>query len=266
MPAFRKRTYVTAFRPSAGMRKRSRFTRKRRFTKRTGGKRTTDFTSLNTRGHAIGFRGKKTSRRTFNKHIWNSTIFKPHYRSVLTQDLNLSTPATLTDGTIQLFNMYQFGGVGFGTAAGGAREIDLGAGVPTFEESSFILRGGKYELTIANLSTSDLKMKLWRITTGNNPDLSVVPASEDWGWDPSVTPDFFNQVGKPWMSREVIINGNDQYTFSTRFKTQKIDGEAYINNARSPYLCILVSSQDGGGVANFKAIQSYNLSFSADAI
>jgi len=161
--------------------------------------------------------------------------------------------------------MYQFGGVGFGTAAGGAREIDAGAGVPNFEESSFILRGGRYEISIVNQSTTDIRLKLYRITTGNNPDFSIVPATEDAMWDPSVTPDFYNQIGKPFMSREVLINGNDIYTFSTRFKTQKIDGEAYINQARSPYLCILVSSVDGSD-SPFKVLQSYNLSFSADAI
>lgn len=246
------------------MRKRTRFA-KRKFT-RKGGRKTVDFTSLNTRGHSVGFRGKKTSRRTYNKHIWNSTIFKPHYRSVLTEDLNLSTPATGTDGTIQFFNMYQFAAGGFGTAAGGAREIDIGAGVPLFEPSSFVLRGGRYEITIANLDSSDIRVKLWRITTGNSPDFSIVGATEDAAWDPSVTPDFFIKVGKPFMSREVIIQGNDQYTFSTRFKTQKIDGEAYLDNARSPYICILVSNYTGSGATNFKVTQSYNLSFSADAI
>lgn len=246
------------------MRKRTRFTRKRRFT-RKGGKRTLDYTTQNTTGHAVGFRGKKTSRRVFNKHIWNSTIFKPHYRSVLTEPVILNVPASQSSGVLQFFNMYQFSGVGFATVAGGAREIDAGAGVPTFEESSFVLRGGRYTLTIINQGSSDIKLKLWRITTGNNPDFSIVGSTEEAAWDPSVTPDFYNQIGKPFMSREVIINGLDSYTFSTRFKTQKIDGEAYINNARSPYICILISSIDGS-VSQATAIQSYNLSFTGDAI
>jgi len=245
------------------MRKRARFA-KRKFT-RKGGRKTIDFTSLNTRGHAVGFRGKKTSRRTFNKHIWNSTTFKPHYRSVLTESLAFTTPASSNDGTIQFFNMYKFSGTGFGTAAGGAREIDVGAGVPTFEESSFVLRGGRYEMCISNTSGQDIKVKLFRITTGNRPDFSIVGATEDSAWDPSVTGDFYNQIGKPWMTREVIINQGDQYVFSTRFKTQKIDGQAYIDDARSPYICILVSCHTTGS-ANFIITQSYNLSFSADAI
>jgi len=246
------------------MRKRTRFA-KRKFT-RKGGRKTIDFTSLNTRGHAVGFRGKKTSRRTFNKHVWNSTIFKPHYRSCRTTITPLTTPPAPTDGTIQFFNMYQFGGVGFATVAGGAREIDAGAGVPTFEESSFVLRGGRFELTIVNMSATEIRVKLWRITTGNNPDFSIVPGTEDSAWDPSVTPDFYNQVGKPFMSREVIIQGNDEYTFSTRFKTQKIDGEAYANNARSPYICILVSNFQETGESEFNCVTSYNLSFTGDAI
>jgi len=267
MPSFRKRTFASAFKNGNSGRtfKRSRFIRKRRNTKRSGGRRTIDFTSLNTKGHAIGFRGRKTSRRVFNNHIWRSTTFNPHYRSVLTESAVFTTPASGNDGTIQFFNMYKFGGVGFGTAAGGAREIDVGAGVPTFEESSFILRGGRYEMVIHNTGGQDIKVKLFRITTGNRPDFSIVPASDDSAWDPSVTPDFYNQIGKPFMAREVTINGGDQYVFSTRFKTQKIDGQAYLDDARSPYVCLLVSCHQTAS-APFLVAQSYNLSFSADAI
>lgn len=162
--------------------------------------------------------------------------------------------------------MYKFGGVGFGTVAGGAREIDVGAGVPTFEESSFVLRGGKYSMTILNTGVQDLKIKLFRITTGNNPDFSIVPATEDSEWDPSVTPDFFVEVGKPFRTREVTIEGGNSYTFVDRFKLQKIDGQAYIDNARSPYICLLVSAISNTGSATFAVRQAYNLSFSADAI
>lgn len=263
MAMFRKRTYASAFRPTSRLRKRTRFA-KRKVT-RKGGRRTIDYTSQNTTGHAVGFRGRKTSRRVFQRHIWNSTVFKPHYRSVNTQEISLSTDASSSAGTVQFLNMYKFAGNGFGTVAGGAREIDVGAGVPTFESSSFVLRGGRYTMTIVNQSSSDIKLKMWRITTGNNPDFTIVGASENAAWDPSVTPDFFNQIGKPFMSREVLIEGNENYTFSTRFKTQKIDENAYGLDARSPYICILASSFDGSN-APFKVIQSYNLSFTADAI
>jgi len=267
MPAFRKRTYATAFRPQGRMRKRTRYN-KRKFARKS--RKTTDFTTFNQRSTAIGFRGKKTSRRAYNKHIWNSTIFKPHYRSYISQDLNLTTPAAVTDGTLQFFNMYQFGGNGFATAAGGAVEIDVGSGLPVFADSSYILRGGRYEMTISNPHSFDIQIKMWRITTVKQPDFTCAGAlgsSEDFAWDPSCTPDFYNYIGKPFGAKEVTINGGDQWTYSTRFKTQKIDTENYNNNAMSPYVLIFVTARNANtSAANVKVLQSYNLSYSADAI
>jgi len=274
MPYFRKRTYATynagRLGASNGTRafKRRRFTRNKRI-KRSGGRRTTDYTSLNLRGHAVGFRGRKTSRRAYKRHIWNSTVFKTHYRSILTLSTESDhvTPSSFVTGTLVFHNMYRtIGAEPFWTAAGGAQEIDQGDGVPEFGDE-IILRGGKFTYTISNRSTNDIKVKLWRFTTGNNPDLTLIPgdlAPQDKAWDPSVIPDFYTQVGKPFMAREVVIEGGNSYTFVTRFKSQKIDQNAYENNSRSPYIMALVSNV-GNSVANdFEVNRSYNLSFSGD--
>lgn len=274
MPAFKKRVFASAFRPGSSngsrMFKKRRFAQKRRrFTKRTGGRRTLDYTGWNLKGHAVGFRGRKTSRAAFKRHIWNSTMFKDHYRSILTLASGFSTPANTTESRVLFFNMYESSGTGaspFWTTTGGAQPIDIGEGVPIFD--GVVLRGGKFEMTLANQSANDIKVKIYRITTGNNPDFTNAPGpltNVDQAWDPSVVPDFYNQIGKPFMSREVLIEGGNAYTFVTRFKSQKIDENAYELQARSPYLIVQIGNV-GTSVANaFEIKRSYNVSFSGDA-
>lgn len=277
MPTFRKRTFATfssngsRFGASNGTRafKRRRFSTRRRRIKRSGGRRTTDYTSLNTRGHAVGFRGRKTSRAAYKRHIWNSTIFKAHYRSMRTIASGFTTPATTTESRVVFFNMYDHTGTGGSPfwEAPNAREIDLGEGVPTFED--VILRGGKFELVIQNQSTNDIKLKIYRITTGNNPDFTLLPGpltDVDQQWDPSMEPDFYSNIGKPFMAREVTIEGGNSYTFVTRFKSQKIDEVAYTAQARSPYIAVMFGNV-GTSVNNALEIKrGYNLSFSADIV
>jgi len=273
MPMFRKRTFASVggsrFGASNGTRafKKRRFTRNSRFRKRTGGSRTTGYTSLNIRDHTVGFRGRKTSRRAYKRHIWNSTKFKTHYRSILTASEVVATPANPTQGVPVYYNMYNFGPAlsPFWTVAGGAQEIDLGDGVPEFGDE-IVLRGGKFEITFQNTGNEDIKIKLYRITTGNNPDLTLIPSGLgvfDKQWDPSVVPDFYTQFGKPFMSKEVVIEQGNSYTFVTRFKSQKIDQNAYDNSSRSPFVMMLISGNVGvGGTVLIN--RGYSLAFSGD--
>lgn len=269
--ATRKRIYASAFAQRAnGGFKRRKFIRRRRTARRTGGRRTLDYTSLNTRGHSVGFRGRKTTRRAYKNHIWNSTIFKDHWRSFLTTtDTTLTTPAALNTGTIQEYNMYNFGTGAFWTTGGGAVEKDLGLGVPDFADVT--LRGGKFELVLANTSANDIKFKIWRFTTGNNPDLSLIPndlTPTDQAWDPSVVPDFYSQVGKPYMAKEVTVEGGNSYTFVTRFKSQKIDQNAYdiLQQSRSPFILVLASNVGNATANSYSVKRGYNLSFAGDAV
>jgi len=281
MPSFRKRTFATftnggRFGASNGTRmfKKRRFTRRRRIN-RTGGRKTTDYTSLNTRGHAVGFRGRKVSRRAYKRHIWNSTVFKAHYRSILTLSTGFATPAGTNTSFVQFFNMYETSGTGaspFWTVAGGAQEIDLGDGVPTFGDE-IILRGGKFELTVTNQATStqdDIKVKIYRMTTGNNPDFTTYfpgPLTPvDQAWDPSVVPDFYTQIGKPYLAREVLLKEGESYTFVTRFKSQKIDQDAYINQSRSPFILVQYGNVGNSSAHSLEIKRSYNLSFSGDTV
>lgn len=250
------------------MQKRPRFTRKRKFTRRP--RRTTDYTSLATRGTSIGFRGRKTTRRAYKRHIWNSTIFKTHWRSIQTLASGFTTPASDATAFVSVFNMYRETNA-FYVTAGGALPTDTGGAVPQFV-GDVILRGGKYEMTIHNSSDNDVKITLYRMMTVNEPDFGT---ANDWpadgltavpqAWDPTTVPNVNTQVGKTWMAREVTLEGGNSYTFVTRFKMQKIDKDVYAADSKAPYMIVKYGNV-GTATANSIVIKrSYNLSFSGDA-
>jgi len=223
-----------------------------------------DFTSLNTRGTAVGFRTKKTSRRTFLKHLWDSTLFTTHWRSVFTAAVTRSTPASNIVGTLTGTNLYKPAAGPFFSAAGGALPVDISLAIPQFN-GNVVLRGGIYEYSILNNSTTDMKIKLFMLTTTNSPDFSFEPASNPFTqWDPSSTPDFTDQIGKVWATREVLLEGGNVYTYRGRFKMQKIDVATYILQGKAPLIYSLVNNVGTTVASQYVITTAYNVSFSGD--
>jgi len=167
--------------------------------------------------------------------------------------------------------MYNFGSgqEPFWTGTGGAVEKDIGLGIPQFVD--VVLRGGKFELTIANESTNDIKFKIWRFNTGNSPDFTNVPNALtpiDQAWDPSCEPNWYIDVGRPFWNKEVTLEGGNSYTYVTRFKSQKIDKDGYQSTvqARSPFILVTASNVGNATSNQYSLKRSYNLSFAGDAV
>lgn len=228
-------------------------------------RKTLDYTSLNQTGHNVYFRGKKTPKSVFRRHLWDSTLFKQHYRSVISVSSTISTPATYTTGTLQGINMYQTPGGAFWQVGGGALPPDVGGAVPTFT-GDIILRGGRFELNIHNPNLTDVRIKLMQLTTVATPDFTLEPVTPPFTWDTSAQQDFNQRLGKPFIIREVTIEGGQSYTYTTRFKMQKIDQGVYAQQGRSPVLYLLASNIGSTVAASIRVTTGFNLSFSGEAI
>lgn len=231
---------------------------------RRGGRKTADFTGFNTRGTSIGFRGRKVSRSAFKKHLWDSTLFKSHYRSVRTTAGDVTSPANDVTCTITGLNMYKHDANPFWVAAGGGVSVDTGIALPLFI-GDVILRGGVYTATFANTTANDMQLKLWFSTTVPDPVITIVPTNTALSWDPSMTPDFNSQVAKSWMQKTVIIEGGNSYSISHRFKIQKVDQTTYIVEGLTPIIWMSLSNLGHSTASVLRVVRSYNLSFSADA-
>jgi len=79
-----------------------------------------------TAAQSTGFRGRKTSRRAYRKHLWNSTLFSTKYRSLGNFGSTVSTTSKYNISTVSLFNLLRFGTNAFWTTGGGLQPHDFG--------------------------------------------------------------------------------------------------------------------------------------------
>jgi len=257
----RKRVYA----PRSNAFKKRKSTRRRNF-RRKGGPRNVGYTSLNQKDHVFGFRTKKVSRRRFNNFLWNSTLFSTHYRSVLSALTAPVTPASGVTGTIFGINMHRIAANQFWTTAGGLIQTDAGVTAPTFK-GDIILRGGQYEVQFQNSSsTLDIRIKIWLVKTVTNPDFTFEPTLPPIGWDPTSSPDFIKEIGKPFMAREVTLEQGNSYTMKGRFKLQKIDQTTYNSQGNSIVMYVMLCNVGHAVSTTVGILSSHNMSFSADAI
>jgi len=114
---------------------------------------------------------------------------------------------------------------------------DTGVLPPVFK-SDILLRGGQWEAQFYNTSaTNDVRIKVWIVQTGNNPDFAFEPILPALSWDPSVSPDFIKEIGKPIHAREVTLEQGNSYTMKGRYRMQKIDQIA--NASQSFFYCFI---------------------------
>jgi len=241
------------------------FKKRKTYRKRRSARKTIDYTSLNTRGTSSGFRGKKTSRRTYNRHLWNSTLFTTHYRSNETVSGTITTPASLTQADLLGINLIRHGNNAFWLAAGGAVATDTSVTLPTFK-GDVILRGGSWNFTLHNTSAAnvDVAIRVFLVYTEERPDFSIEPSTVAHMWDPSLTADWNQLIGKVKMTREVLLESGNNYTISGRLRMQKIDQTTYGLQGRSPLLFVSCGNVGFTTAHTLTYTTSYNLSFSAD--
>jgi len=259
-----KRKRVFAPRRNASKKRKGGFKRRAR-----RGLRMSDQTSLNTKGTSNGFRGRKTSRSTYLKHLWNSTLFATHWRTAISTSDSVITPATTTTGTFKAIQLMKGPAlVPFYTAAGGLVPDDFGVGLPTFK-GDIILRGGRWNFMIHNTSAAavDVRIRTWLVWTVDEPNFSYEPTGTlPLLWEPSLQPDWNEKIGKVISSREVLLESGNNWSLSGKFKLQKIDQERYAGSGK---VLLLVMEVMNIGIATAHGLSytsSYNMSFSGDAI
>ena len=241
--------------------------KKRKTFKRSRRVSNANYTALNTRGAITGFRGKKTSRRAYKNHLWNSSLFGTHYRSIKTSGITHVTPANAADGTIRLFNMYRHGNDAFWVTAGGLQPHDTGITQAVFG-GDITLRGGVWRMEIQNNSASagDIRVRAFIMNSVSNPNFTFEPTSGPSLWDPSGAPDFLRMIGKPYKTLEAVIEENKSWTFGGRFKIQKIDEITYGAQGYSPIVILCVSNVGTAVAQSFHVSRQYNLSFAGNAL
>lgn len=232
--------------------------------KRRGPSITANYKSISTRGTLVGFKTRRTSRRTYRNHLWNSTKFLTHYRSIHGSNTTLTTTASNLVGPVVLLNLIRYGTNEFWTVAGGLQPHDFGVTTAIFN-ADIILRGGRWNLEFHNSSGSvDIKVRVFLLNSVTNPNFAFEPTTAPIQWDPSASPDFINFIGKPFRTYETIIESGQNWNIGGMLRIQKIDEITYANQGRAPIAVVHVLNVGQAVVSNLVVTRSYNLSFSGD--
>lgn len=203
------------------------------------------------------------------------TLFKPHYRSLLTNSFNQFTPvgvnaATKTGLITLLPDITVPGNFRFWTTAGGALPIDSTVAVPTFDDSTIIVRGGRSEVTVAVPGLDGVKLKVYLLYIKDGADkagfnaLINVPSM----WDPSHYIDF-EQSFKLLSSHEyVMLPGSRPYSLFKSFRAMKIDWDSFRNGQQMLAYCFTIQQLTDIDVlpAAVTFTVSHSLSFVGDSL
>lgn len=265
----RKRVYGGPIRNS-NFKRTKRVSRRRRG--RKGGRKTSNFTSQSGVGSGISFRSRKVRRSKYNNMLWNSTMFKKHWRSANSVSSSLSSSVAPERITAELSTALRFGGNSFWTTAGGAINPDGGV-VGTFpSDEDFVIRGGKLGLRISNtydtLGTTGESVQVWvyllRTSPGYNP--GALASSYPIGWDPSLITDFQTLLGKIVYKKQFLLKDAEVADVEYRLKIQKIDASDYVAGRNTFVWMYMVGTADSGGARTIQVAPYYNISFTADQI
>lgn len=224
-----------------------------------------NYTSNAQKGTVLGFRGKKTSRRAYKKHLWDSSTFTTHYRSGNAITSTHATLASVVDGPVNGFNMLRYG-VPFWTTGGGAITPDTGIAMPPLAGGNVVLRGGVWTMSISNTGDHDITVRMFQGWTVDKPTFSPYePSTNGRGWEPSTSPDFTRFVAKIYKTSESIVQPGESWTFGGRLKLQKIDVAQYTLEGRCPIIYLHVYNTGVPIAVGYRVTSTYNLSFTMDA-
>jgi len=242
------------------------------------------------RPYGGGYRARRIGVRRWRSIIWRDTAAKPHYRTLGSGFQPLSGPAVGTPNVCAIFmfpalqtvnNVFQ----PFHTLGsrfwdpGQVQDIDFGVTAPLFA-GDITLRGGIARLTIgAYPENVGLRVRVYAVWANPNPDFSLYAAvnntNKNVEFDPSLIPDFSTKFGRIMYSKQAMVPVGETFEIVHRFKPQKID-QAVFTGAPGPltecagsqlWWMVLVSSLEVNAISsNITTVNSYNLSFSADAI
>jgi len=234
-----KRSYRRTFRRTT---RRPYLRRRGAFTHRRRGFRSSAFTDYKGNVTTFGFRGRKMRPTLYRRMLYNDTIAKNHYRSLLSETSTTATEAGNALGLAYVFlpQMDQIGVNNMAFWDTGVAQTDLSISPPTVWAGDIIQRGGAVKCQIFNPSNTDsVGFKLFTVKTIKNPDLALFPnaAQVPRLWDPSTIPDFARKVGKVLMSREGTIRVPSSSSVEYKLRVSKID-QAEFRVAGSPNVLV----------------------------
>lgn len=215
------------------------------------------------------YRARRLGPRRFSSALLRDTLFKPHYRSLLTTSFTQVTPIGVNAATKTGFVTLLPIATPFWTVAGGALPIDNGVAVPTFNNSSIVLRGGRTEVTIGAPSVDAIKLRVFMLAIKPGAAQAAFNAlvTVPLMWDPSHFVDFQDSYSILSSAEYILLPGSRPVSLIRNLKPRKIDFDKYAANEELAY-CFTISQCTDINVLPDSVVfsVSHSLSFSGDIV
>jgi len=275
----RKRVYAPR-RRGRSMAKRRRTTRRyaRRYRSRAQRGRSTAFTTKSQGAYNDQvFRARRLSKAAWRRTLYRETQTKTHYRSVYTTStIVATTPVGMTGQSFKFLQCW----INYSTSAkfyesgAGAFHPDRSVGVPTFDPSSIVVRGGlvKLNCTCDQINVNPVRCRMWLVWATTDPIAQQVTdlttGTKPLMYRPNDQPDFMFQFGRIMAYREAMLLPNEGVEMSYRLKPMKIDLTQITAGGNLPYFIVAVSQMNDQNVTaeTVACNVSHSMSFSGDAV
>lgn len=240
--------------------------KRRRTTRRRFSKKSSSLTSKAGYGSQFGYRSKKVSRKRWKNMIWNATLQKTHYRSLLSVTAGFLTPANSAQVQIHTVGALPVNsGAPFWGVAGGAQPESTGIAVPNFD-GKVVLRGGMVGIRLVNqvIDSSPVQASVFLISPVNDA-VFINNVSRDYGWDPSIEPDFIRTVGKIIYRRSFLIENSNVVETRYRVGIKTFDPGQFTDQLNQLRWMVVIGNAENAVAVTVTTTRFHNLSFSADA-
>lgn len=219
------------------------------------------------------YRSHHQSGRSYRRELLRTTNFLPHYRSLLTTPFVFNTTNTTGSaaktGIITVLPFTPAANY-FWKTAGGALPIDQGKAVPTFDDSSIVLRGGRSEVTVAVPGVDAIRLRMFKIWINKNAGPTIAGfnaiATVPTMWDITHFVDH-QQFCKVLSSKEyIMLPGSRPISWIDTFRARKIDFDAYTTDEESLGYVFTISKVTNitAAVSPVEFSVSHSISFTGD--
>jgi len=245
------------------------FNKKRRTVRR--GRKTNAFTSQSGSGGGLRFKSKKTSRRAYKKHLWNSTLYKDHYRSTFAASSTITTNTNTNDLVVIPLSSYMNGVTPFYLAGGGAISPDATVPLPPFN-GDVTVRGGLIGIRMANTldtvaaNQGTVQVSVILIKTSKAFVVGSVSGTVNTGWDPTLVQDFDTRVGRILYRKNFLLRDADTAVAEYRLPVHKVDQGDQVAILNTYLWLVMAGNVDSSTAKSVNVTRYWNMSFAADAI
>ncbi|AXH75114.1 MAG: coat protein [Acamarivirus nebulais] len=208
---------------------------------------------------------KRFNKRKYKNQLWNASFAQAKFRSSNSTSLNVSLDDAVTTKKITLVNMLNIGAE-FNSYALVTDNNGTAVASTWVPEEMLTIRGGVFEMVLANNGTSQVRGRINRIWTKAN----AVTSYDNESVALSVT---LQQYVTDWMDnfklydvKDFVIEAGSSYTYRYKLPVMRVNKTDVLSYHKCPCVVYELSNMLASATEAVSVVCSNNISFACDVI